>query len=448
MSPTLGPCSTTPLGRQCYHPLTTSSVIGQPQWYKRRSPGTAATSVRSTYVTGDQHIPILHGLLFPLYMSLHSTRLRFMSELQLTYGHSEDYLFTTSSIFNQPQAVESWSESVSLGVASFPTPPDSISECTASDFFDMTNPTWTQGSLPEEWSAVPTEDNSTLSQAWPAEGVPVTSQGLQALDATAWLDVSQGSVVTGASPVLSHESQSSYTLPSVSEPEPMFLPAAAGYSFNAEPSWSHGPYVYNPSDVSSPVSGQSDFSTFGQSGLDATCSGPSAPTFYPGTQPAVIFTHGGQTPYQRRTVSYPQAVSMRPLLPRTNSSASSNLQPAYGSRRSSRPYVQASRSSRSVPTVSNSSGRVHYPVEGPSTPVSMTSQGTATYQLDQNMFYPVSGPAGTFVSGQPVMVHTEQPSIAVSYAPNNASLDNGSYFLAGPEDHISSPGSLRSERSM
>ena len=115
----------------------------------------------------------------------------------------------------------------------------------------MTTQSWSQASLPEEqWTTGVVSDHTSFMHPsggdWQSQGAPITAQEIQALDAAAWMTLPQGTVDMGLSPVLSHESQSSHTLNSLSEPDMSMLPPSLDLSFATEPSWNPvGPMVYS-----------------------------------------------------------------------------------------------------------------------------------------------------------------------------------------------------------
>ena len=188
---------------------------------------------------------------------------------------------------------------------------------------------WSQSSLPEDtWTTAPAQDQTSSLQPSARNrkrrSVPVTGQDLQALCATPWFDVPQGSVDTGLSPTLSHESQSSRTLNSFSEPDLPLLPPGLDMSFLDDSHWSTigsntlGQSIAMPQDhfgnglmptpYQTPVTLSTD--TIGH-GLGISHSSVSnqqqSMDPYPGTR-------GRLAP--RRILSDPFMVQGRPLLPR------------------------------------------------------------------------------------------------------------------------------------
>ncbi|KAF2171185.1 hypothetical protein M409DRAFT_18302 [Zasmidium cellare ATCC 36951] len=168
---------------------------------------------------------------------------------------------------------------------------------------------------------------------WPSQGVPVTSQDLQALDAS-WLNVSQGPVDMGLSPSLSHESQSTRPLTLLSEPDLPLLPPGLDLSFISEPSWDpSAPVMYSspqapqgcaPNAMASP---QNMPGGLAMGPANQGFHGPQ-PEMY-GPQQPVYYFQGAQAPGPRRTVSDPSLIQRRPIMPRTEEFAIQGP-PAHG----------------------------------------------------------------------------------------------------------------------
>lgn len=244
------------------------------------------------------------------------------------------------------------------------TPPDTASECALSDCPDMSAQAWSQASLPEEsWRTAPAPGNSTMMQStgndW-HHGAPITTQELQALDASSWLNVSQGPVDMGLSPVLSQESQNTHSLGSISEPEIPLLPPGLDLSFISEPSWDpSAPVIYSSAGMN-----QEGLSYATVSPQHVSIEGPLSQG-YGLPQSAVSDSHspmdyfqGPHAPYPRRTASDPSVFQGRPILPRSDGvPASARVQ--YTAIESRYPHVGAPETAR----VSNTDGRSKAPME-------------------------------------------------------------------------------------
>ena len=308
---------------------------------------------------------------------------------------------------------------------------------------------WSETSWPEEWTTVPAQDVSASMQPsgndWPIYGAPVTTQDIQALDAATMLSVSHGSVDSGLSPVLSHESQSSYTLNSFSEPEPCVLPPSLDLSFT-EPSWNaSGPNVYTNLDAASQTTSGYGFPSIDQGVYSTACtmSAPQGP--YPGSQPPMFFPHGGQAAYQQRIVSYSPVAPMRPILPRTEGSAMSS-QPAYGPHRALRPQVQGQRSMQHPAlSVSSSAGRSQDGSQHAITSAEVSGHTVVASQSMQHLPQGFSGANHSVAPFQPSLGSQSRTSMAMPYTSDPTADDFSAFIQFDQEDHSISPGALRSE---
>ena len=403
--------------------------------------------IESILTSNRSHSLILFVVLI-VYCWGHHTNSCSLSE---EYSH---YYQSGSFLFCHPSQVENWNQSVPFGEVSLPNPPDTISECASSDCQDMSGRQWTQASLPEDWTTVPAPDHSTWMQSngneWPNHGAPVTVQDIQALNTAAMLGAPQTSVDLGLSPVLSHESQSSHTLNSFSEPDTCVLPPGLDLSFAAE-SWnSSGPTMYHTPDVTSHYTLEYGFvPSHDQDGLSLSCnfSAPSVP--YPGSQPPVFFPQGGQVPYQRRTVPYPHVPTpMRTLLPRTEGPATS-VQATQGPQRALRPYMQGTHDSRrTVSSVSSTAGQSKDGSQDMS--ASRRSSGYAPVTSPQAQSLPHSSPGPIYpaAQGHPASVYYSQPGAPASMSLESAEDDFSSYIHFDQEEQTTPPGALRSENEM
>lgn len=358
-----------------------------------------------------------------------------------------------SFLFNHPSVVAHWNQSVPFGEFSLPTPPDTSSECTPSEYQDMSSQAWSQPSLPEEWMSLPAPDHSALMQPsrddGNTHGIPVTTREIQALDNASWLSAPHGSVDSGLSPVLSHESQSSHTLNSFSEPDTCVLPPGLDLSFTAEPSWNpSGPDVYTSSDATAP--GQTAYGcppSYGHEDYSMACSTATSHGLYPGSDP-LFFPQGGQAAYQRRLVPYPSAPPMRTLLPRTESLTMST-QPAYGSQRTLRPHVHGSRSMQSVTSsVSSSSGQPPNGAQTAVSPAQASGYPLALPRSAPNLAHALSDPAKGVPSAQSGFVSHNRPVVSVPFMSDPTAEDFSAFIHFDHEEHNASPGDLRSEDMM
>lgn len=232
-----------------------------------------------------------------------------------------------SVLFSKPSEVTQWCQSVPLQEGFPPTPPDTASDCSASDYSDMALPSWNMASLPgDSWTTVPAQDHSTSMQpsasSWHNQGTPVTSQDLHALDAASWMNVTQGPVDMGLSPVLSHESQSSRTLNSFSEPDVAFLPPGLDLSFIGEASWQTSGHVAYPVSHSAPQEFPSSTGASSQHMSYGIATGQpdysSQPNVACGPQQQVVYFQDPHASYPRTTGYDQPMVHGRPLLPRTD----------------------------------------------------------------------------------------------------------------------------------
>lgn len=157
---------------------------------------------------------------------------------------------------------------------------------------------------------------------WPSQGVPVSSQDLQALDAS-WLNVSQAPVDMGLSPSLSHESQCTRPLTLLSEPDFPLLPPGLDLSFISEPSWDpSAPAVY--SSPQAPQDCTSNGMASAQNVPNGLAIGPANQGFHGpqpemyGPQQPVYYFQGAQAPGPRRTASDSSMIQRRPIMPRSD----------------------------------------------------------------------------------------------------------------------------------
>lgn len=343
-----------------------------------------------------------------------------------------------SFLFSQPSEVDTWCQSVGFPL----TPPDTASECSLSDCSDM-NSMWSQASLPEEtWSTVPASDHSTMVQPsgneWHSKGHSVTPQDLHALDTATWLNVSQGPVDLGLSPALSHESQSTHTLNTISEPELPLLPPGLDLSFISEPSWdASGPVVYSGSHVpqdfsATAVTSPGDMSNgFATGYLHPEYSAPSSAVCAP--QQPVYYFQGCQAPYPRRAVSDPSIAPQRPLLPRTDA------QP-LSVRAVGHPIAPQGHTSTACHP---DSGRVSK-VEG--LPENHAARGPAhiQYQGPAVQSTRMIAPGHTLISPRPEAISASQPQDSIFVS--DAASEEFSSFIRYDQDERSSVAALRLER--
>ncbi|CZT16656.1 uncharacterized protein RCC_02491 [Ramularia collo-cygni] len=266
----------------------------------------------------------------------------------MTFRTREDYLAaseefapfhqTGSVLFAQPSEVTHWCQSVPNPEGYPLTPPDTVSDCSASDYSDMAPTSWNMTSMSgaDGWTTEPVQDNSTRMQPSASsqytQGTPVTSQDLHAMDAASWTHSANGPVDQGLSPVLSHESQSSRTLNSFSEPDVNYLPPGLDLSFIGENSW-QTPAAYSgsscvpqdyPSSISAPPQHMPYAATTGPLGYDA----PSHIACVP-QQSAIYFqdVHGSNPGMSECDQSM---IHGRPLLPRTDDHPFQGVPPTAG----------------------------------------------------------------------------------------------------------------------
>lgn len=268
------------------------------------------------------------------------------------------------------------------------------------------------------------------------------------MDAAAWMNMPQGTVDLGLSPVLSHKSQSSHTLHSFSEPDAAVLPPSLDLSFT-EPTWiPSGPAMYSSSQaVPSAVSGTHYVPgtapvtySFTDSSVGAVAPQPLySPIYQPGNYPQGPYEYASPVADQRPASSYPATTYQRPLLPRTESVAVPS-QPAYGPQRTLRPSVSTSQGSQaSVSSVSTMPGH---------------SQGTVLYSPASNVGHPVvHSPVS---QRQPVGFHGSEDASRVDSAPHSQPVgpigylsdrteDWSSFIQFDQEDTVVPSGTLRSE---
>ncbi|SMR44683.1 unnamed protein product [Zymoseptoria tritici ST99CH_3D1] len=334
-----------------------------------------------------------------------------------------------SFLFSHPSEVKYWCQSIPSQDGLPLTPPDTASDCANSEYAEM-NPSWSQTTMPDEkWSTETAQDNSIMTQGpaneWSHRGTTVTSQDLQALNASAWLQASQGPVDLGLSPVLSHESQSTHTLNSFSEPDTPLLPPGLDLSFISDAAWNpSGPVTY-----SSTHKGPRDFSTGLVSppqtvldGLPAehvhqsyhsassvVCGPPQQMYFYPSAdvhRPGSVASD--QTPNQGRT-----------MLPRTDVQFGPAPQ-FHGQYRALQPHLTGPEVTRPTASVSSASGRPKEAVV--SRPASIHSAGYA------------DPPRGS-PNGQ---VRAPYPDVAsVPYFVDSTSQDFSNFIRYDQEDPVS-----------
>ena len=240
------------------------------------------------------------------------------------------------------------------------TPPDTDSEP------DMTAK-WNQTSLPEDsWFTGSAQDNSTYVQSssseWDTQTLLSSAQDFQSLDAFNWSHTSHGSVDAGLSPVLSHESQSSHTLNSFSEPE---LPSGLDLSFTFEPTWNPTGSMMcrDATSMQRPLPGNAFVPSMDEMPLGSRMDESSTqwPLDFIGYSPqAVFYPQDGQT--TRLTARSPAVAAPRTLLPRTEGSLAATT-PAFAQtslHRQYQPSTQGGMSSRrSSQNVSNHGYAVH-----------------------------------------------------------------------------------------
>lgn len=287
-----------------------------------------------------------------------------LREVKLTSSFSSEELSALncpgSFLFSEPGVVDHWCQTLPGGPVLPLTPPDTDSEP------DMTAK-WSQNSFPEDpWYTGPAQDHSTYVQSssseWDAQTLFSSAQDFQPLDAFHWSNTSHGSVDMGLSPVLSHESQSSHTLNSISESE---LPSGLDLSFTYEPTWNTAGSMVcqNTHSMQRPLPGNAFVPSMDEMPLvprmdDALTQWPMD---YNGcaAQP-MLYSQGAQT--SRQTMRSPATVPQRTLLPRTEGSLVSTT-PAFAQtfmQRPNRPSLQGCASSRrSSQSVSTSGYAVH-----------------------------------------------------------------------------------------
>ena len=242
--------------------------------------------------------------------------------------------------------MDHWCQSLPGGSILPLTPPDTDSEP------DMTAK-WNQTSLPEDsWYTGAAQDHSTYVQSssseWDTQTLLSSAQDFQSLDAFHWNTTSHGSVDSGLSPVLSHESQSSHTLNTFSESE---LPSGLDLSFTYEPTWStSGPMVCQDAPVMQrPLPGNAFVPSMDDMPLGARMDEALTqwPMDFAGCSPQTLFLpQDGQT--ARFTARSPAVSAPRTLLPRTEGSLVATT-PAFAQtslHRQQHPYIQGSVSSR------------------------------------------------------------------------------------------------------
>ena len=254
-------------------------------------------------------------------------------------------------LFSEPGVLDNWCQTLP-GEPTLPlTPPDTDSEP------DMCAK-WTQASLPEEtWYAGPVQDHSTFVQPassdWDAQTLFSSAQDYQSLETFQWNTNTHGSVGAGLSPVLSHQSQSSYALNSFTEAE---LPPGLDLSFAFEPTWSTAGSLVSQEASQRPLPGNAFVPSMDEIPLaprmdDALTQWP---LDFNGLPQTSFYSQAGQT--ARPMARSPALAPQRTLLPRTEGSLATAA-PAFArtSMRRPSPLSLQSQASprRSSPSVSN-----------------------------------------------------------------------------------------------
>lgn len=232
-----------------------------------------------------------------------------------------------SVLFAQPAEVDNWCHSIYPDSVYPLTPPDTASDCAPSDCPDMYDPSWTQASLPEDsWTMPSASDYSALlasNRQWTTGSVVSSSRqdvhDLSTLD-DSWVHASQGSVDTGLSPVLSHESQTAHNLHPIPGSDFSMLPPGLDLSFIGEPTaWNASAPVVDatvPQDVSATMLSSPMSMPAGPPSQSSVCHPlpMSEPVMYGPHQPMFAFP---EYPIQyQRPASDLSAASPRRLLPR------------------------------------------------------------------------------------------------------------------------------------
>lgn len=366
---------------------------------------------------------------------------------ELTYvSLSEDYShwhhLPGSYLFCNPSEVEHWQQKVSYPESSIPTPPES--ECPSLEPQDMVTQ-WSQTTMSEEWPVGSTSEQGQYYQptsgSWQGPGAPVTAQGIAALNTATLLTAPPRSVDLGSSPVLSYESQSLDTLNSSEPDTSCVLPPTLDLSFATEPVWTYpSPSIYSASDVPSHLSGFGFSGVPDQSLYPVGCSVAAAPVVYSGTHGQMIYPSPGQYLYQRRTISYPAVVPMRPLLPRTEGSTVSS-QSAVGRQQVERTHMQRSHGPQyTVPNVSNLSGQRKGVPEATSNHPTRHITGPSQYAS-----HTLSGPAHTATSLPNVISYGQMVYGApASLVSDPTDEDFSAYIHYDHEEHSGTLGALRS----
>lgn len=362
---------------------------------------------------------------------------------------SEEYTYchpSGSFLFCYASEVEHWSQSIPFAPL---TPPDTISECASSDSQDMARPPWSRASLSEDWTTVPAEDTSAPVQrsgnGWQQYGAHVTTQENQMLNAHAFMSASHGSVDLGLSPVLSHESQNSHTLNSFSEPDTCVLPPSLDLSFTAEPSWNpSGPVLYTSQVVPYKTNPGSELPCCDYRAQPDGYSVPTSHPVYQGAYPPVFFPQGGQAAYQRPLASYPPTVSMRPILPRTDSPAVH--QSTLGSQRALMPQTQGRRNEHLLgPSVSSPPGQPQNGSWGTTTSSTEAGSAIVTSRPMQTSFNvpPDAGlPSVPFPSA---LVQQQRPNVSLPCVADPTAEDFSAFIHFDHEEHSTQSGALRSD---
>ena len=263
------------------------------------------------------------------------------------------------------------------------------------------------------------------------------------MDAAAWMNMPQGSVDLGLSPVLSHESQSSHTLTSLSEPELSVLPPSLDLSFT-ESTWNPiGPAMYNGTQAIPPATSENYFVP----AAAPVTYGPYTDSSVDFTAPQSSFAHAPhpeyypQGPYQEAQssmLSYPPVVHHRPLLPRTDRPAVPS-QPVFGPQRMLRPNVSASQVS--VSSVSSVPSRRHgAPQYSPSSTI---GQPTAHSQAFPRQ--PSRGSSQGLIAPRPGIAVHSQPVGPVGYLADHTE-DWSSFIQFDQDETTASAGATRSDK--
>lgn len=381
-------------------------------------------------------------LSFPLPMLLLFLHRHEMDRTNLSDVFSEEFtpFLPGSFVYCHPSEVESWTQSVPFGDFTLPSPPESSSDCGSSDSQDMSSQTWSQASQPEEWMPSSAQDYFHLQQpagsSWSDTSVPVTAQGMQSMDNAAWLSATSGSVDQGLSPALSHESQSTHTLTSLSEPDCM-LPPGLDLSFTADPAWDHSGYAMQsafPQTEQSSVHSQGAFAK--SSGVQ-----PFSQGYFPVVHPSMMFAQSGPAYAPRAT--YPAPAPKRQLLPRTVASVTS-LPATLGAHRALRPSVQGQHTSHAPsPSVSSAASQ---PSGGPQHAIAQTTESI----LPRAMQGPQMPPGSHGAHHAQIYTQPSASSQASAPAPSTVdpiAQDFSDFIHFDQEEHSIPQAQLRSDQT-